>query len=321
MTGGPALFPEGFTIGHWEDSDALTGCTVILCPPGTVGGCDVRGSSPGSRELALLASDKKMETVNAVLLTGGTAFGLAAADGVMRFLENRGIGYQTPWGYVPIVPAAVIFDLNVGRSTVRPGPEAGHAACESAGADNGKQGCVGAGTGATVGKWAGPEYLMKGGLGISSRAEGSLVVAAVAVVNAVGDVLAPDGSVLAGARMADGSWVAGTSLGRTRFLARQSLKDLGNTTLAVVMTNAVLTKVETNRVAQRGHDGMARAVKPVHTSFDGDIVFALSSGSVAAHPDLVAELGADAVAEAIRNGVVSATPMGGIRACNNEESA
>ena len=197
--------PEGFRIGHWTDTSALTGCTAVLCPPKTIGSCDVRGSSPGSRELALLAPDKTMQEVHAVLLTGGSAFGLAAADGVVRFLEEGNIGYQTPWIKVPIVPAAVIFDLNIGSKDVRPTADSGYAACAVAKREIAQQGNIGAGTGATIGKWAGVETRMKGGTGFASVAQGDLHVAAIAVVNSVGDVVNDDGTILAGARKSDGT--------------------------------------------------------------------------------------------------------------------
>jgi L-aminopeptidase/D-esterase-like protein len=299
--------PFGFRIGHWTDLDAATGCTVVVCPSNTVGGCDVRGSSPGSRELMLLASDKTMQEVHAVVLTGGSAFGLAAADGVMKYLEERSIGYSTPWGRVPIVPAAVIFDLNIGSPTVRPDSAAGYAACVAADGEKVLQGTLGAGTGATLGKWAGSETRMKGGIGFASRESGRLRVSALAVVNPVGDVLDEHGAILAGARTPDGRWVATDDPVRTLAMAKPPLQS--NTTLVVIMTNATLTKVETNRLAQRGHDGMARAIIPVHTSFDGDIVFGLSAGTVQSQFDIVAELGAEVTARAIRHGAMQATTL------------
>jgi len=302
--------PQGFRVGHWSNTQALTGCTVILCPPKTVGGCDVRGSSPGSRELALLASDKTMQEVHAVLLTGGSAFGLGAADGVMRYLEEHSIGYETPWVRVPIVPASVIFDLNIGSKDVRPTAEAGYRACVDANTDIKTEGNIGAGIGATVGKWGGIETRMKGGYGAARVDRGELQVVAVAVVNAVGDVVDGSGRILAGARSAEGKWLGEQDALRTFARARMPL--LSNTTLVVIMTNARLTKVEVNRLAQRGHDGMARAIKPAHTSYDGDIVFGLGSGLVEANFDLVAEMGADAAAEAIRSGVRNAASVEGV---------
>jgi L-aminopeptidase/D-esterase-like protein len=304
--------PSGFRIGHWSDPSALTGCTVILCPPKTVGGCDVRGNSPGSRELALLGSEKSMQEVHALLLTGGSAFGLAAADGVMRYLEEAGIGYQTPWGRVPIVPSAVIFDLNVGSPAVRPTAEAGYEACRAAISDIAGSGSVGAGIGATVGKWAGMEGRMRGGIGYATLRNGDLVLTAVAVVNAVGDVLDDSGRVVAGARSGDGGWVAHDDALRRMRITRVRPLENGNTTLVALLTNARLSKVDANRIAQRGHDGMARAVRPVHTSFDGDIVFTLAGGGVEGGLDLVAEMGAEATASAIRAAVRTATPLPGI---------
>ena len=300
------MLPPGFLLGHWSDRTAGTGCTVVLCPPSTVGGVDVRGNSPGSRELALLGSEKSMQEVHAVLLTGGSAFGLAAADGVVRYLEERGIGYPTPWARVPIVPAAVVFDLNLGSSTIRPTSEAGYAACVAASSGPVEQGSVGAGTGATIGKWSGREGWMKGGVGVSQVKAGELVVTAVAVVNAVGDVLDEKGNVLAGARTPTGSWAADSDPLRRLRMVRPFSPSIGNTTLVAVLANALMSKVDVNRIAQRGHDGMARAIKPAHTMYDGDVVFALCSGTSPHAVDVVAEMGAAATAEAIRSAVLHA---------------
>ncbi len=302
----------GFSVGHWTNADACTGCTVILCPPSTVASCEVRGSSPGSRELALLAPDKKLNEVHALLLTGGSAFGLAAADGVVRWLEEHDRGYQTPWGKVPIVPAAVIFDLNLGPWNVRPGPAEGYAACESATNDIRTQGNIGAGCGATVGKWNGMENRMKGGFGCSEVRKETLIVQACAIVNAVGDVLAPDGTIIAGARTGDGGFAATVRDGRMP--AAKGTADLTNTTLVAIMTNARLDKRDCFRVTQRVHDGFARAIVPVHTSYDGDVSFVLSNGNVEADLDMVAEESARVAAEAIRNAVTAATPLAGVPA-------
>jgi L-aminopeptidase/D-esterase-like protein len=253
-----------------------------------------------------------MQEIHAVVLTGGSAFGLAAADGVMRFLDERGVGYKTPWARVPIVPAAVVFDLNIGSVHARPDAQAGFLACTQAGTTV-QEGSIGAGTGATVGKWAGIETRMKGGIGYAAIAHGEVQVSALAVVNAVGDIINEDGSILAGALGPDGQWLAPNR-------AVRELSRLGqqvNTTLVVIMTNARLTKVDVFRVAERGHDGMARAVVPAHTSHDGDIVFALASGPVEAPMDLVAELAAGVVADAIRRGVRGATTAGGVPSCSD----
>lgn len=294
----PAI-PHGFSIGHWTDAHARTGCTVVLCPPGTVGGCDVRGSSPGTRETALLESEKKMQEVHAVLLSGGSAYGLAAADGVMRFLEERGTGYGTPWGVVPIVPAAVVFDLNTGSAAVRPTASSGYAAALAAVTGGILEGSVGGGTGATVGKWGGPAYSMPGGFGLSSLEQGGLIVSAAAVVNALGDIVDDAGRTVAGARTREGTWRSAAD--PSRRLARPA--PASNTVLVALMTNAGLSKVDANRAAARAHDGLARAVRPAHTSYDGDTVFCLASGEVAADIDLVAEMGAEATAAAIRRSV------------------
>jgi L-aminopeptidase/D-esterase-like protein len=293
----------GILVGHFTDSVAMTGCTVVLCPPKTVASCDVRGSAPGSRELAALAPDKQMQEIHAVLLTGGSAFGLGAANGVMRFLTERNTGYQTPWALVPIVPSAVIFDLNVGDAKAFPGPEDAYKACLNA-SMHVEEGNVGAGTGATVGKWHGLNSAMKGGVGTTSIKIEDVVVGAIAVVNAVGDVVGKDGKIIAGAKE------KGVLLGEENRL--KSLQNEGmllrniNTTLVVVATNAQLSKVDCYRVAQRAHDGMARAIVPSHTTFDGDTSFVLSAGKVSAPIDLVAEMGAEATAEAIRAAVKSA---------------
>jgi L-aminopeptidase/D-esterase-like protein len=293
--------PPGFRIGHWTDSSARTGCTVVLCPPWTVGGCDVRGNSPGSRELALLASEKPMREVHAILLTGGTAFGLAAADGVMRFLEETGVGYVTPWARVPIVPGAVIFDLNVGSSTVRPNAESGYKACVAATPDIPPGRNIGAGTGAMVGKWSGMDSAMPGGIGLETILIDELIVTAVAVVNAIGDIRETDGRIIAGARNADGKWLAAD--GRYTNAMPLAPPPLTNTTLVALLTNARLPKVDANRIAQRMHDGFARAIKPVHSSHDGDVSFVLASGPRHCHYEIVAEAATDATASAIRNAV------------------
>ncbi len=300
----------GIKVGHYTDETALTGCTVVLCPPNAVGGCDVRGSSPGSRELALLASEKTMQEVHAILLTGGSAFGLAAADGVMRYLEEKGIGYQTPWIRVPIVPAAVVFDINIGDPKVRPDAKAGFEACRRATTGEVAQGNVGAGTGVTVGKWAGAEYRMKGGVGTSALQVGDIIVGAIAVVNAVGDVIDEKGSILAGARNSAGEFLGVKD--SLRPLAKGKILSHTNTTLVVFATNGRFSKVEVNRIAQRAQDGLARAIIPAHTSFDGDVSFALATGQVDASFDLVAEMAVEATAQAIRNSVKAAKTLDGV---------
>jgi L-aminopeptidase/D-esterase-like protein len=270
----------------------------------------VRGNSPGTRELALLAPEKSMQEVHAILLTGGSAFGLSAAEGVVRWLEEHEVGYQTPWAKVPIVPAAVVFDLNVGSSRVRPDAAAGYKACDAATRGPVEEGNVGAGAGTTVGKWKGFGHWMKGGVGTAFVDLSGLKVGALAVVNSVGDIIDADGRVLAGARSPEGTFFGEED--EHRPLARGKVLGETNTTLAVIATNANLTKLELFRIAQRMQDGYARAIVPVHTSFDGDVSFALSCGTMQADLDLVGEISAQLTAEAIRGGVRAAKSTVGI---------
>ena len=313
-----ALGVEDLAVGHWTDPVGLTGCTVVVPPPGNVAAASVRGGGPGTRETDLLQPQAHVEEVSAVLLTGGSAFGLAAAQGVVDWCERRGLGYARFGRPIPIVPAAVLFDLAVGDWEARPGPAEGEAACQAAATADGPLGNVGAGMGATVGKTAGPDHMTKGGLGWAVVEAGPVTVGALAAVNAGGDVLAEDGSVLAGARIPGGVRAAL----RQRLTAPagdgevQPVPPGGSTTLGVVATNAVLTKGEVHRVAVQAHDGMARAIFPVHTSFDGDTVFALAVPRVPAAMDLVAFLAEEALAAAIRAGVRAAGPVAGIPAAS-----
>ena len=308
----------GFRIGHATDAEHHTGCTVVLCPEGTIGSADVRGPSPGTREIELTHPSRPIEVIHAVLLTGGSAFGLAAADGVMRYLEEQGVGHWTPLARVPIVPAAVVYDLFLGGGKRRPDAAMGYAACQAASNTSAGEGNVGAGAGVTVGKWGGFEGMMKGGFGTAALSielqdggEARLQVAAAAVTNCVGDVLNSDGSVLAGARSPRGGWLVEQDPLR-RFPDRPPAALGTNTTLMVVVTNARLTKVQGHRLAQRAHDGLAVAVRPAHTTHDGDTAFALASGGVEAPFDLVANAAAEMVAEAIRNSVRAAASVGGV---------
>ncbi len=315
----------GVKVGHWQDETGLTGCTVVLPPPGTVGGVAVLGGAPGTRETELLRPGTWVEEVSALLLTGGSAFGLAAAEGVVRWCEERGIGHETGVARVPIVPAAVIFDLSIGDSRARPGPEAGYAAASAASEDT-REGNVGAGMGATVGKWAGLEWRTKGGLGQASRRVGDVVVAALAVVNAVGDVLGEDGRVLAGARKPGTASLEGVALGWPGASGGGGARGAGGvppepgTTLAVVATNAGLDKAGANRVAREAAAGLARAVKPVFSRFDGDLVFVLATGEVQTHT-LVGLVAAEVVAEAVRRGVLAASSVPGAPAARDLGSA
>jgi L-aminopeptidase/D-esterase-like protein len=289
----------GFRVGHWTSPGGDTGCTVILPPPGNVAGYDVRGSSPGSRELASLDLERQRTEIHGLLFTGGSAFGLAAVDGVMRWLEEKGTGFRTPIATIPIVPAAVIFDVAAGMPAVRPGPDAGYAACENATESDVAVGRVGAGTGATAGKWAGHEFLVPGGIGIAAADDGDLEVRALAVANPFGDVLAADGSVL-----------AGSTSPSPAYRPPPAEPERGwNTVLVAVTTIAALSKADVRFLAARASDGVTRTVRPAHTRYDGDIAFAIAApagpGLVASSADLdrLAVLASDATAEAIRNAV------------------
>jgi len=305
----------GFRIGHASDFRGLTGCTVVLCESGAVCGVDIRGSAAGTRELAPCLPGHLVERVHAIFLTGGSAFGLDAAAGVMHYLESRGVGFPAGHSRVPIVPGAVIFDLNVGSAKARPHPGMAKRACRNARVEV-TEGSVGAGTGATVGKLFGVEQATKGGVGFKSLAiAGGIVVQALAVLNAFGDVLDPaSGKVLAGARGApDSSEFVGTA---EQMFKGQSRKTFGatNTTLVVVMTNAALTKLQATKVAEMAHDGLARAIRPVHTQFDGDLVFALSLGQKRADLNTVGTAAAEVTAGAIVRAVVTAKGLGGVPA-------
>ncbi len=304
----------GIRVGHATDADAITGCTVILCPPNTVGGVDVRGGAPGSRETDLLNPLRSVQTVNAIMLSGGSAFGLAAADGAMRYLEEQEVGFLTGTGHrVPIVPAAILFDLAIGRGDIRPDAAMGYAACINANSDPVEQGSVGAGTGCRVGAMMGGALATKGGIGSASVDLGDgLIVAALMAVNAVGDVVDETGQIIAGLRLPDGGF-AGV-LNALRLLPRPlPTRDAENTVIGVVATNARLTKTEANKVAQMAHDGLARAVRPAHTMYDGDTIFALATGDIRADVNLIGAYAAEVTAAAIRSGVRAATALGSVR--------
>ncbi len=306
----------GLCVGHWTNTEAATGCTVVLCGHGAVAGVDIRGGAPGTRETALLDPVCTVEHAHAVLLTGGSAFGLAAADGVMQWLEERGVGYDVGVARVPIVPTAVLFDLPLGRPDVRPDRAAGYAACAAAGSGAVARGCVGAGTGATIGKVCGLKRACKGGVGCASiRTAGGLTVAALAVVNAFGNVhdLAT-GQVVAGVRQLDASGRFCGFLDPVPLLADGTRPEFAasNTTLVVVATDASLTKSEVAKTARMAQDGVARAIRPVHTGLDGDVVLALSYGEKRASADAVGSLAADVTSLAILDAVYAATSMYGV---------
>jgi L-aminopeptidase/D-esterase-like protein len=293
-----ARLPPGFRVGHWTDLQGWTGATVVLAPPDAVGSGEVRGGGPGTRETDLLSVAAHQPGPQAVCLTGGSAFGLAAADGVMRHLRQGGAGYPTPVGPVPLVSSAVIFDLMLGDAEAHPDAEAGFTACEVAG-ESVERGSVGAGTGATVGKVLGPNGWTKGGLGYAAIAVGQALIGALAVVNAFGEVLAEDGSVLAGAWSDGGYLRTGDALRAGRRPDRPGMA----TTLVCLMTDAQLSKTEAWLVARAASAGVARAVDPSATALDGDVAFCLAAGTTRAEPLALAASAAHATAAAIRDAV------------------
>jgi L-aminopeptidase/D-esterase-like protein len=304
-------------VGHASDMEALTGCTVVLCREGAIAGGCVRGLAPGTRETALLAPGTLVEKAHAILLTGGSAYGLAAADGVMRYLEEQGVGYDAGAAKVPIVPGAVLFDLDVGDPSVRPDADMGYAACRAASTDSLPQGNVGAGTGATVGKLMSIRRAMKAGIGTCSLRAGRLVVAALVAVNAFGDILDPkSGRILCGARQAGEEAFLNTSEAMRGMMVRNVMA-FKHTVIGVVATNARLDVAEMNHVAAAGHDGLARVVRPAHTLFDGDTLFGLATGRVRASQVVVSDMAAEAVASAILNAVWSAEKAVGLPAARD----
>lgn len=310
----------GLRVGHHTEAARPTGCTVVLCPDGATCGVDVRGAAPGTRETDLLRPDNLVEQVHAVLLAGGSAFGLDAAGGVMRWLDEHGHGFAVGPARVPIVPAAVLFDLWVGDARVRPGAASGFAACASASTHPPAQGSVGAGAGASLGKLFGIDRAMKGGIGSASVKVGAVTVAALIAVNAIGDVVDPaTGRLVAGARSADGTALADAV---TTLLAgglpERALAGMA-TTIGVVATDAQLTKAQANKLATMAHDGLARTIRPVHTMTDGDTLFALATGGSGRAGDMtvLGTMAAEATARAVLNAVRAATGLPGLPAARD----
>ena len=319
----------GIEVGQAQDDEALTGCTVILCRKGAVGGVDVRGGAPGTRETDLLNPLNLVEKVNAVVLAGGSAFGLDSASGVMKYLAEQKIGFGFGNQRVPIVPAAILYDLGLGKSTRHPDLEMGYAAATQANAGPVSEGNVGAGTGASVGKIFGMGGAMKSGLGTASlEIGGGVIVGAIVVVNAFGDVLdSASGQILAGARpaklgplkmggkdqFADTMKVMQTLAGRTIF----GLATGGNTVIGVVATNGKFNKAQATKIAQMAQDGGARTIRPAHSMMDGDTVFALATGQKKADVSIVGAFAAEAMAQAIVRAVKAAKPAGGLPAVSS----
>ena len=300
----------GIKVGHFTETRRPTGCTVVLCERGATASVDVRGSAPGTRETDLLDPINHVEQAHAILLSGGSAFGLDAASGVMRYLEERGIGYVTPFARVPIVPAAILFDLRLGDATIRPDAESGYHACMAAKIGPVDEGNVGAGTGATLGKMQ-PGLPMKGGVGTASlRMSGDVVVAALMVVNCVGNVIDPsNGRIVAGSRSPRGDGFIDVMDWARGFIPSETT----NTTIGVIATNVVFSKTQLKKIAQMGHDGMARTINPVHTPWDGDTIFAISTGDNPTVVDVghIGALAAEVVSRAILRAVRCAKSIPG----------
>jgi L-aminopeptidase/D-esterase-like protein len=314
----------GIQVGHAQNEQALTGCTVVLCENGAIGGVDQRGGAPGTRETDAMHPMHLVNQVHAVVLAGGSAFGLDAATGAVRYLEERGVGFEVGVARVPIVPAAILFDLGIGSAEVRPDAEMGYQACLNASADPPREGNIGAGTGATVGKILGLPGAMKSGIGTASLEIGSGIrVGAIAAINVFGDVIDPQtGQIIAGARVvrkgteklgkgpyfADTMYIMEELVGDTilGFMSR------GNTAIGIVATNAEFTKEQINKVAQMAQDGLARTVKPAHTMLDGDTIFALATGEKQADVNIVGAFAAEVFAQAVVRAVMMAEPAAGL---------
>jgi len=300
----------GIKVGHYTDLKAATGCTVVLCEEGAVAGVDVRGGAPGTRDTDLLNPINVVEKIHGVMLSGGSAFGLNAFGGVQRYLEEKGVGYEMAGVRVPIVPGAVVFDLDIGSAKIRPGMDEGYQACMNATEGQVAQGCVGAGTGAIVGQLKGKRLATKGGLGTASvKFYGDVIVAALFILNALGDIIDPaNGQILAGIRKEEG-----TGFDNTIELMKKGYTYLAgpgrNTVIGVVATNAVLTKAQATKVAGMAHDGIARVLNPAHSMHDGDTIFALSMGDRKSDATTVGAMAAEVTRQAIISAARQATSL------------
>ncbi len=308
---------KGIKVGHSQSEKGMTGCTAIICEKGAVGGVDVRGSAPGTRETDLLKPEKMVDRIHGVVLAGGSAFGLEAASGVMRYLEEQGIGFDVGVAKVPIVASAVIFDLNIGDHRIRPDLHMGYEAARNASAEENRQGNVGCGLGATVGKILGPENAMKSGLGSASVNAGEIIVSAIVSVNSFGDIFDyENGRQIAGVYDYNKKEMLNTY--RIMIKERASLGfPMRNTTIGVVATNAVLTKAEANKVASMAQNGFARSINPVHTMLDGDTIFTMATNEVKGDLNLIGTIAAEAVSRAITNAIVYAKSCDGLVACSD----
>jgi len=304
----------GIKVGHSQSEEGMTGCSVIICEKGATGGVDVRGSAPGTRETDLFKAEKMVDKVHAVVLSGGSAFGLDAASGVMKYLEEENIGFDVGVTKVPIVASAVIFDLNIGNHKIRPNLEMGYNAAKGANTKDRLQGNIGCGMGATIGKILGPQNAMKSGLGSATVKVGNLVVSAMVSVNSFGDIYDfKDNKQIAGVYDYDND-----KLLNTVDIMKDMNKELGfnvqNTTIGLIATNAILTKAEANKISQMAHNGFARSINPIHTMVDGDTIFTMATNEIKADISLIGTIAAEAMSKAIINGVFFAEKSKGLKA-------
>lgn len=306
---------DGIKVGHAQNMEAATGCTVVICEEGATGGVDVRGGSPGTRETDLLDPQNLVDKIHAVVLSGGSAFGLDAASGVMKYLEEKDVGFDVQVTKVPIVCSAVLFDLVIGDYRVRPDLKMGYEACLNATNRECPNGNIGAGTGATVGKFLGPERAMKGGLGSYAVEIGDLKVGAIVAVNALGDIINPQtDEILAGLLDEKGEKMIGTENEMEKVYDEKRNIFSGNTTIGVVATNGKFTKAQMNKLASMSHNGYARAMRPAHSIFDGDTIFTMATGKVEADLSVVGLLAARVMERAIVNAIKSAESLHGFNA-------
>jgi len=313
---------NGIKVGHAQDLKGASGCTVILCEKGAWAGVDVRGGGPASRETELLKPVNMVEQIHAVMLSGGSAYGLDAGSGAMAYLEENGVGFDVGVGVVPIICGASLFDLVVGDPKCRPDKAMGYEACKNAGTGPVAEGNVGAGTGATVGKFHGVAHMMKSGLGTYGVQIGALQVAAIVAVNALGDVVDVDtGKRIAGLLNEDNTALSNTEEAMYAQYAEDKNVFSGNTTIGCIVTNAKLTKSQANKLASIAHNGYARAIRPVHTMADGDTIFVMATGEVEAMPDAVGALATEVMARAINRAVRMAEPAYGLKAARDFETA
>ena len=308
---------KGIKVGHSQSREGMTGCTVILCEKGATGGVDVRGSAPGTRETDLLKAEKMVDKIHAVVLSGGSAFGLEAASGVMKYLEEKGIGFDVGITKVPIVTSAVMFDLNIGDYKIRPDINMGYEACKNASFEEKRQGNIGCGMGATVGKILGHTSSMKSGLGSATVKVGDLVVSALVAVNSFGDIYDfSTGRQIAGVYDYDNKKLLNT-VEIMKGMNNNIGFNMTNTTIGVIATNAILTKAEANKVSQMAHNGLAWTINPIHTMVDGDTIFTMATNEIKADINLIGTMAAEAMAKAVLNGVYYAEGSYGLKAAKD----